>query len=82
MDYIPCAAQNVLVAHFFFLMLDVSEYLSILLFKVFLFFFNFWLCWVFVATLGLSLVVASWGYFPLWCTGLLSQRLLCCGPGL
>ena len=23
------------------------------------FFFNFWLCWVFVATLGLSLVVAQ-----------------------
>ena len=41
MDYIPCAAQNVLVAHFFFLMLDVSEYLSILLFKVFLFFLIF-----------------------------------------
>ena len=29
----------------------------------------FWLCWVFVAAHGLSLVVVSWGYSSLWCTG-------------
>ena len=27
-----------------------------------IFFLSFWLCWVFVATCGLSLVVASGGY--------------------
>ena len=33
----------------------------------FFFFFNFWLCWVFVAPHGLSLVVESWGYSLLQC---------------
>ena len=28
-----------------------------------------WLCWVFVAARGLSLLVASGGYSSLWCTG-------------
>ena len=28
--------------------------------------FYFWLCWVFVAACGLSLVVASGGYSSLW----------------
>ena len=39
--------------------------------KRFLNFFNFylWLCWVFVAVRGLSLVVSSGGYSSLWCTG-------------
>ena len=42
-------------------MLDVSEYFFLVFyfFKFFFFFFNFWLCCVFVATLGLSLVVAQ-----------------------
>ena len=35
------------------------------LFKIFL----FWLCWAFVAALGLSLVAVSGGYSSLWCTG-------------
>ena len=33
------------------------------------FFFFFWLCWVFVAARGLSLVAASRGYSSLWCMG-------------
>ena len=30
---------------------------------------NLWLCWVFIATCGLSLVAASGGYSLLWCAG-------------
>ena len=33
------------------------------------FYLSFWLCWVFVAARGLSLVAASRGYSLLWCTG-------------
>ena len=36
---------------------------------VFKFFIYFWLCWVFVAACGLSLVVASGGYSSLRCAG-------------
>ena len=45
-------------------------------FKFIYFNFNFWLCWVFVAARGLSLVAASGGYSSLWCTGFLLQWLL------
>ena len=41
-----------------------------------LFFFCSWLCWVFVAACGLSLVVGSGGYSSLWCTGFLLWGLL------
>ena len=37
---------------------------------------NFWLCWVFVAVRGLSLVAASGGYSSLWCTGFSPRWLL------
>ena len=36
----------------------------------------FWLCWVFVAVLRLSLVVASGAYCSLWCADLLQWLLL------
>ena len=42
-------------------------YLRVLLFFFFNLFFYFWLCWVFVAVCGLSLVMASGGYSSLWC---------------
>ena len=50
----------------------------------FFFFFNkfiylfiyFWLCWVFVAARGLSLVAVSGGYSSLWCMGFSLQWLL------
>ena len=32
-------------------------------------FIYFWLCWVFVAAHGLSLIAASRGYSSLWCAG-------------
>ena len=40
---------------------------SVYFFK--LIYFYFWLCWVFVAVRGLSLVAASGGYSSLQCTG-------------
>ena len=36
----------------------------------------FWLCWVFVAARGLSLVAASGGYSPLRCAGFSLRWLL------
>ena len=40
-----------------------------LFFKINLFIFYFWLCWVFVAVRGLSLVAVSGGYSSLRCAG-------------
>ena len=42
----------------------------------FILFFYFWLCWVFVATRGLSLVVVSRGYSSLRCPGFSLRWLL------
>ena len=42
---------------------------AFLFFKKINLFTYFWLCWVFVAACGLSLVVASGGYSLLWCAG-------------
>ena len=54
--------------------------LFFLFFKIyflFIYLFNFWLCWVFVSVRGLSLVAASGGHSSSWCTGLsLSWPLL------
>ena len=38
------------------------------------YFIQFWLCWVFVAVCGLSLVAASGGSSSLWCAGFSLQR--------
>ena len=38
-------------------------------FNLFILFFYFWLCWVFIAARGLSLVVVSGGYSSLHCGG-------------
>ena len=49
-----------------------SNFPAGLLISSFFFFFNlfyFWLCWVFVAARGLSLVAASRAYALLWCAG-------------
>ena len=42
----------------------------------FFFFFCLWLCWVFVAARGLSLVATSGGCPSLWCVGFSLQWLL------
>ena len=45
--------------------------------NLFIFYFiYFWLCWVFFAVRGLSLVAESGGYSLLWCTGFSLQWLL------
>ena len=53
----------------------------ILFFNKFIYFilFYFWLCWVFIAACGLSLVAASRGYSSLWCAGFSLQWLLLLG---
>ena len=43
---------------------------------IYLFIFYFWLCWVFVAARGLSLVAASGGHSSLRCAGFSLQWLL------
>ena len=45
-------------------------------FFFFFFFFFFWLCWVFVAVHGLSLVVGSGCYSSLRCVGISLRWLL------
>ena len=39
-------------------------------------FIYFWLCWVFIAARGLSLVAGSRGYSSLWCVGFSWRWLL------
>ena len=46
------------------------------IFKNFIYFIYFWLCWVFVAAHGLSLVAASGGYSLLRCAGFSLRWLL------
>ena len=48
---------------------------SYLFLKIYLFVY-FWLCWVFVAGRGLSVVAASGGYSSLWCAGFSLRWLL------
>ena len=45
-------------------------------FNLFYLFIYFWLCWVFVAAWGLSLVTVSGGYSSLWCAGFSLRWLL------
>ena len=56
----------------FFSFFKINIYLFICLFVC----FYFWLCWVFVAVRGLSLVVASGGYSSLRCAGFSLRWLL------
>ena len=55
----------------FFFFLIIFYFLFIYLFFnfIYLFIYYLWLCWVFVAARGLSLVVASGGYCSLQCAG-------------
>ena len=62
-----------------FRLLHNIEQSSLCYTTVFLFFYKFiyfWLCWVFVAACGLSLVAASGGYSSLRCRGFLLWWLL------
>ena len=53
-----------------------NRWLFFLINLFYLFIYYFWLCWVFVAAFGLSLVAASGGYFSLQCSGFALQWLL------
>ena len=55
--------------------MKISNYLSFFK-KIIYLFIYFWLCWVFVAARGLSLVVASAGYSSLRCEGFSLRWLL------
>ena len=61
---------------FFCLFVYFNRNLFLLFIYLFILFIDFWLCWVFVAACGLSLVAASGGYSLLWCTGFSLQWLL------
>ena len=50
--------------------------LGFFLINLFILFIYFWLCWVFVAACGFSLVAASGRYSSLWCAGFSLQWLL------
>ena len=57
--------------------------LNLFFFKVFfLFVFNFWLRWVFIAAHALFLVAVSWGYSSLQCAGFSLRWLLVAQHGL
>ena len=61
----------ILVSNFY----ELFIYLFIIL-KFCLFIMYFWLCWVFVAECGLSVVTVSRGYSSLRCAGFSLQWLL------
>ena len=77
---VVCSSQ---ISIWFFFIFSIS----LLKFHIFLFitivffflinlFIYFWLCWVFLAAHGLSLVAASGGYSSLWCAGFSWRWLL------
>ena len=51
-------------------------FIYLFIFNKFILFIYFWLCWVFVAVHGLSLVAVSGGYSLLRCVGFSLQWLL------
>ena len=57
-------------------LLSISSSLSLFLNKFIYLFIYFWLCWVFVAACGFSLVVVRGGYSSLLCAGFSLQWLL------
>ena len=56
--------------------MKITQNIYIFFYKFILFYFYFWLCWVFVAARGLSLVAASVGYSSLQCVGFSLRWLL------
>ena len=60
---------KILFRHYVF----IFKTLLLFIFKIFIY---FWLCWVFIAACGLSLVAASKGYSSLQCVGFSLRWLL------
>ena len=58
-----------------------SFFVVVVVYKFIYYFIYFWLCWVFVAACGLSLLAASRGYSLLRCAGLLQWLLLLWSTG-
>ena len=54
---------------FFFFNVSGVQHSDALFKKIYFIYFYFWLCWVFVAVCGLSVVAASRGYAWLRCAG-------------
>ena len=59
-----------------FVALEVQQSIPFTIIAAPCFFFFFWLHWVFIAALELSLVAVSRGYFSLWNTGFSLRWLL------
>ena len=81
--FLPSIFHKKWAHHNIFLLLYVFQnqaYFHILVFKnLFVYLFIFWLCWVFIAVCGLSLVAVHLGFslrwlLLLWCTGLATLR--------
>ena len=60
----------------FKVIIDMYVFIAILLIVLDFFLIYFWLCWVFVAVCGFSLVVVSGGYSSLLCVGFSLSWLL------
>ena len=58
------------------------EAIFLIYINLFIYFIYLWLCWVFVAVRGLSLVAASRGYSSLYCAGFSLWWLLIAEHGL
>ena len=64
------------VSWYIYLFIKKYFFLKNFFINLFILFIYFWLCWVFVAARGLSLVAESRGYSLLQCTGFSLQWLL------
>ena len=75
-DFIVIVALLLSHCGFFFVfgcgvsfLVNSSVFLFLFLINLFIYLFYFWLCWVFIAARGLSLVVVSRNYSLLQCAG-------------
>ena len=60
------------------LVLTEADTFKYLLISILTFFMYLWLCWVFAAALGLSLVASSWGCSSFQCAGFSCGGFFCC----
>ena len=79
-NWVICPRQTASLSGSWFMHLGVWLLTPAPVFKksasLFILFIYFWLCWVFVAAPGLSLVVLSGSYSSLWCVGFSLRWLL------
>ena len=68
--------RRIRFSHFLNMFPHLISFFFFFLTNLFIYLFLFWLCWVFVAVRGLSLVAASGGYSMLWCAGFSLRWLL------